>query len=48
MLATYINKEIDKTQRGFVFGAFDFKGINESEVRKQIATNYKHYLEVVE
>lgn len=48
VLATYINKEIDKTQRGFVFGAFDFKGINESEVRKQIATNYKHYLEVVE
>ncbi|UGO51025.1 RNA ligase [Bacillus phage vB_BanS_Nate] len=46
MLATYINKEIDKDQRGFVFGAFDFKGINEMEVRKQIAKNYKQYMEV--
>ncbi|UUV46239.1 RNA ligase [Bacillus phage vB_BanS-Thrax2] len=48
VLATYINKEIDREQRGFVFGAFDFKGINEMEVRKQIAKNYKQYMEVSE
>jgi len=48
VLAVYINKEIDKSQRGFVFGAFDFKGINEMEVRKQIAKDYKNYLEVIE
>ncbi|UUV47021.1 RNA ligase [Bacillus phage vB_BanS-Thrax5] len=48
VLATHINKEIDKSQRGFVFGAFEFKGINEMEVRKQIAKNYKDYLEVIE
>lgn len=48
VLAVYINKEIDKKQRGFVFGAFDFNGINEMEVRKQIAKDYKDYLEVIE